>query len=388
MKLKTAAALLWTLLLTGRVVQAADAPDTGWSLALPGWIYAFPRDHTVHRDFKTEWWYFTGNLQDDAGHSYGYELTFFREGVLPPGSSGRQSSLDEPRSRFVQDDFKFAHFAISDLSNRTFYFTQQSSRGAFGEAGFGGAPADPRLAWLENWALVPQADGAWRITARSARPSPMFIDLRLASAKPPVIEGAEGVSRKSAGVGNASHYYSFTRLATTGTLAAGAGSGAHAVRGQSWFDHEWASNQLAPDQVGWDWFCCQFDDNTELMLYAMRRSDGTVDPASSGTLIDANGAATYLRRDEFDLRPLKTWHSQTTGATYPISWQVSIPGRQLALTIQPRLDDQELALAEISYWEGATRITGTRAGRPITGMGYMELTGYAGGLKGLQADPR
>jgi predicted secreted hydrolase len=381
--------LITSLLLLVAAVCHAEPPAPAWRLALPGWVYEFPRDHAVHPNFKTEWWYFTGNLQDDSGHAYGYELTFFRAGVLPPGSEALTPPAGEPRSRFVQSDFKFAHFAISDLSHHAFYFTQKISRGAFGEAGFSPAASpDTRLAWLEDWTLNTQPDGSWRIKARSATPAPMSIDLRVASAKPPVIEGSEGVSRKAAGAGNASHYYSFTRLATSGTLLAGAEARAHPVHGQSWFDHEWASNQLAPDQVGWDWFCCQFDDNTELMLYAMRRRDGSVDPASSGTLIDANGTATYLRRDEFDLRPLRTWHSAAGDANYPIEWRLSIPGRQLALTIEPCLDNQELALKDISYWEGATRITGTRADHPIKGQGYMELTGYAGALKGLQAEPR
>jgi predicted secreted hydrolase len=378
------------LFMAGDVVAGAESPLPGWQLALPGWVYAFPRDHAVHTDFKTEWWYFTGHLQDAAGHAYGYELTFFREGVLPPGSNAGVAQPGEPRSRFVQNDFKFAHFAISDLAGGKFYFAQKTSRGAFGEAGFGGGSggADGRLAWLDNWSLTPQADGAWRITARLQTPVPLAIDLRVVPTKPPVIEGAEGISRKAAGAGNASHYYSFTRLTTTGTLTKGADGAGQPVHGQSWFDHEWASNQLAADQVGWDWFCCQFDDNTELMLYAMRRRDGSVDPASSGTLIDANGGTTYLARSDFSLRPLKTWHSSATGADYPIQWQVNIPSRQLALTVQPRLKDQELALPDISYWEGATGIIGTRAGRAITGEGYMELTGYTGALKGLQADPK
>jgi predicted secreted hydrolase len=393
MKLVQCALQVVALLLLNCVLRAGDIPAAGWRLALPGWVYNFPRDHAAHPEFKTEWWYFTGNLQDDTGHAYGYELTFFREGVLPPGSPARESAPGEPRSRFVQNDLKFAHFAISDLSGHAFYFTQKTSRGAFGEAGFGSPPAaagaaDLPLAWLDDWTLTAQADGAWRIMARCAKPAPMSIDLRVVSSKPPVIEGADGSSRKAAGAGNASQYYSFTRLATTGTLTVGTGADAHRVHGQSWFDHEWASNQLAPDQIGWDWFCCQFDDHTELMLYAMRRRDGSVDPASSGTLIDASGAATYLRRNEFDLHPLKTWHSAATRANYPIQWQVNIPGRQLALTIQPRLEDQELALTNLSYWEGATRIAGTRAGRPLTGVGYMELTGYAGALRGLQAEPR
>ena len=215
-------------------VLAAQSPEPGWELALPGWVYQFPRDHAVHPSFKTEWWYFTGNLQDDAGHAYGYELTFFREGVLPPGSPAALAAPGEVRSRFVQNDFKFAHFAISDLTRHAFYFTQKLSRGAFGDAGFDSAAAvsqtaaggnsTVRLAWLDDWSLKPQADGAWRLLARAGDPTPMSIDLRVASSKPPVIEGTDGISRKAAGVGNASHYYSFTRLATSGSLAVGVGA--------------------------------------------------------------------------------------------------------------------------------------------------------------------
>ena len=371
--------LLLLLLLLSRAAIVAEPADAGWRMALPGWIYEFPRDHAIHPDFKTEWWYFTGNLQDDGGHAYGYELTFFREGVLPPGSGARASAPGEPRSRFVQNDFKFAHFAISDITRGAFYFNQETSRGAFGEAGFSSdATADPRLAWLNDWKLTVQPDGAWRITARAVKPNAISIDLRVKSVKPPVIEGTDGVSQKAAGIGYASHYYSFTRLETAGTLAAGNDAAPRPVHGDSWFDHEWASNQLAPGQMGWDWFCVQFDDRTELMLYAMRRRDGTIDPVSSGTMIEVNGGSAHLARAEFNLQPFKTWHSERTGATYPIAWRVSIPGRQLDFTIEPRLENQELALTDITYWEGATRIAGTRAGRALSGLGYMELTGYAG----------
>ena len=370
--------------------QEKSLPTVDWSSALPGWLYRFPGDHAWHPDYKTEWWYFTGNLQDDRGKAYGYELTFFRQVTLPPARLAALFTAGQPRSRFVQGDFKFAHFAVSDLDGHHFHFTEHTTRGAFGEAGFGPAPSnDPAashepLAWLEDWQLVPQGDGAWRITARSPSPTPMSIDLRVRPAKPPIIHGAEGVSQKAAGLGNASHYYSFTRLQTEGTLAVGENAAATNVHGDSWFDHEWASNQLAADQVGWDWFCFQFDDRTELMLYAMRRRDGSVDPVSAGTFIDAAGQTTHLGRADFKLEPGRTWKSQQTQATYPIAWKVSVPSLQLAFALEPALDDQELVLPPISYWEGATRVTGQRAGQAISGQGYMELTGYAGALKGLQ----
>ena len=374
---------------------AAEAERTNvtWQQALPGWNYRFPEDHAMHQSFKTEWWYFTGNLQDESGKNFGYELTFFRQGVLSPGEREETNGAGQTPSRFVQNDFKFAHFAISDLSGGKFHFTQKISRGAFGEAGFGttqqasnengGQNAMP-LAWMESWSLQPQADGAWKIAAKVAGETPMSIDLRVLPLKGPVIEGTDGVSQKAAGPGNASHYYSFTRLQTTGTLSLEASGKAHHVHGDSWFDHEWASNQMVADQVGWDWFCFQFDNGTEMMLYAMRRRDGSVDPVSSGTWVEADGRKEHLQREDFRLKPLRSWKSGKTDATYPLGWQVSLPGRQMEFTITPRLDDQELVLPPLSYWEGAISVAGKQAGHEIRGLGYMELTGYAAPMQALQ----
>lgn len=396
MSIKTKIPLLFkiTLFLLWMTWPADGEVASGWQPALPGWQYRFPDDHSVHPDYKTEWWYFTGNLQDDRGHNYGYELTFFRQGVLPPAERTRLLADSPAPNRFVQSDFKFAHFAVSDLNAAKFHFTQKINRGAFGESGFGaissvaGAEqaAAPReaLAWMEDWSLRPQSDGSWRVTAKMGGEDPMSIDLRLLPQKGPVIEGTDGVSQKAAGLGNASHYYSFTRLRSTGTLSLGKDTPANPVHGDSWFDHEWASNQLAADQVGWDWFCCQFNDGTELMLYAMRRQDGTVDPVSSGTWIEADGRSEYLRREDFTLQPTRSWKSAQTGATYPVEWRVRLPGRQLDFTIKSRLDTQELVLPLVSYWEGATIVEGERAGQPVKGVGYMELTGYAAAMHVLQ----
>jgi len=375
------------------------APPAQWQQALPGWHYTFPADHAAHRDFKTEWWYFTGQVKaPTTGRSYGFELTFFRQGVHPmmPVTSAAATSLaaeDAPptHSRFTQPDFKFAHLAITDLDGRRFYFTQRLSRGAFGEAGFRAQPApggtttaeEPRLAWLEDWELREMDDGAWQLHARSADP-PMALDLRVRLRKPLVVHGVpgSGISEKAAGEGNASHYYSFTRLETQGTLAV-ANQPPAVVQGLSWFDHEWASNALTPEQIGWDWFCVQFDDGTELMLYAMRRRDGGIDPVSSGTLVAADGTATHLRREDFTLASLRSWRSPNTGANYPVEWQVKIPSQQMEFTVRAQLDAQELVLPLITYWEGATTVAGTRAGQPLAGLGYMELTGYRDALTKL-----
>lgn len=361
----------------GAASPAGGRDETGWTFATPGWNYEFPRDHGPHRNFKTEWWYFTGNLRDaKSGRTFGYELTFFRQGIRPPGPNPNPAGA----SRFAVDDFKFAHFAVSEIDGKRFHFDSKVTRGAFGEAGFGDPSAmGQRLAWIDDWNLTPQADGSWRIAARTDK---FEIDFILRPIKAPVAHGADGVSQKADGVGNASHYYSFTRMETTGRLAV-EGRGFD-VSGTTWFDHEWASNQLGKEQVGWDWFCFQFDDGTELMLYALRRRDGTIDPNSSGTLVDANGGITHLRRADFSLAAGRHWQSDRTKGSYPVAWEISVPGRGLTIRVETPLDDQELSLGVINYWEGAVRATGTRAGRALTGVGYMELTGYAEELGALK----
>jgi predicted secreted hydrolase len=360
------------------VGESPAAPeDSGWTPALPGWRYEFPRDHGPHRDFKTEWWYFTGSLRDSkSGKSFGYELTFFRQGIRPVPRNAAVDAI----SRFAVDDFKFAHFAISDLDGKKFHFDSKVTRGAFAEAGFGDPSApDKPLAWIDDWSLTLQADGSWRIAARNAK---MKVDFLLRPSKQPVIHGENGVSQKADGPGNASHYYSFTRMQTAGRMTVG--ENAFEMTGTTWFDHEWASNQLGKDQVGWDWFCFQFEDGSELMLYTLRQRDGSIDPNSSGTLVDANGDATHLRREDFSLQASRRWKSERTGGSYPIAWEISIPSRELVIRVSPRLDNQELALGVINYWEGAVSATGSRAGRALSGVGYMELTGYVEALGALK----
>jgi predicted secreted hydrolase len=357
----------------GLVLLAVARAD--WRLALPGWTYEFPRDHQPHGDFKTEWWYFTGQLQTDEGRRFGYQLTFFRQGLRPPGARA------EVQSRFVVDDLKFAHFAVTDVETGRFHFGQKVSRGAFGEAGF--ERSDPhtrstRIAWIDDWLLVRPTEPRFQLTANH---DGIAIDLAVADGKPWTIHGAGGISRKAAGEGHASHYYSGTRLPTTGTVTVEGRT--FAVRGESWFDHEWASNQLAPGQAGWDWFSFQFADGTELMLYRMRLKDGGIDPQSSGTFIAADGSVQPLAREDYTLRPLTTWKSPATGASYPIAWELEIPSLALRLRVSTPVRGQELTLAPIAYWEGLIECTGTRAGQEVKGHGYMELTGYAGALVGL-----
>ena len=351
------------------VVLAAFSAAPDWKTAEPGWQYEFPRDHHAHRDFKTEWWYFTGNVLDEHNQRYGYELTFFRQGI-------RSLAQRDPKvSRFVVDDLKFAHFTLTDVNGRKFRFEQKTSRGAFGESGFDDGK---RIAWIDDWTLALNDDGLFDLLATSPE---MTAHLHLRPSKPPVVHGENGISVKAAGPGHASHYYSCTRCITTGELhLAGA---RHAIRGESWFDHEWATNELAPGQAGWNWICVQWEDGTELMLYQMRLENGEPDPSSSGTHIAQNGTSTHLSSAAFQMKPVRFWESKASGARYPIAWQVEIPEQHLAFTLRAVLEDQELALSPLTYWEGAIDASGTREGKPINGRGYLELTGYAGPLREL-----
>jgi predicted secreted hydrolase len=350
---------------------AVNLIGADWRKAEPGWRYEFPRDHHAHREFKTEWWYFTGNLFDDDGHRFGYELTFFRQGIRPA------AERDPNASRFIVDDLKFAHFAITDTAGQQFRFEQKTSRGAFGEAGFDNAT---RLAWIDNWALTAAGEGVFDLTASG--PTGDAIRLHLSSAKPPVIHGENGVSVKAAGGSSASHYYSIPRLETTGEIRVN--GAARTVHGETWFDHEWSSSQLGKGQVGWDWICVQWEDGAALMLYRMRLENGEVDPSSSGTWIAPDGTTTDLRATDFQMTPAASWKSKVSGAQYPIAWKIRLPAQHAEFTVTAALEDQELKLGPIMYWEGAIDASGTRDENPIKGRGYLELTGYAGTLGELR----
>ncbi len=350
-------------------IEKSVADD--WALSLPGWEYKFPRDHRNHDTFKTEWWYFTGNLRSNTGREFGYQLTFFRQGVRPP------SERRPAKSRFVVDHVPFVHFAITDVSNKRFYYDQVITRGAFGEAGFGDSD---RLVWIGDSSLELLPEGGFRILGEVDGKS---LELELTPKKSPVFHGADGVSQKAAGVGRASHYYSFTRLAANGVIRIG--DEQFSVSGTSWYDHEWATNQLTENQVGWDWFSLQFDDGSELMIFQIRTKDGGRGAYSGGTFIRPDGTTVAVRNEDFELIAGKSWKSRKTGAPYPVEWELRIPSLDVELAIAARVADQELVLAPISYWEGSIEARGSVGGAPVEGVGYLEMTGYAGPIVGMQA---
>jgi predicted secreted hydrolase len=334
----------------------------------PGRVFQFPRDYGPHPEFKTEWWYYTGSLKATDGQTFGYQLTFFRVGLKRPDH--------KPRSAWQADTVYFAHLAVTDPKRGVFAFREKAQRGAMGLAGAKEGRLD---VWIDDWRL-------WSLGENhhlKAQKDGIGLDLVLTPLKPPVLHGEGGYSRKAAASEVASYYYSITRLATRGKLTVGGRT--LEVTGTSWFDREFSSSGLASSQQGWDWFSLQLSDGTDLMLYVMRLKDGSIDPASSGTLVDQEGQARHLTLADFSIKASGTWKSSHSQATYPAGWQISLPQEGYTLSVKPTLADQELhtgGSSPIIYWEGQANIQGTHNQQPISGQGYVELTGYAGSLGG------
>lgn len=327
----------------------------GYRQALPGYRYQFPRDHFDHPDFQTEWWYYTGNVQAAGGHRYGFELVFFRQ-------AKRRGPSDNP-SVWRVDDLWLAHLALTDIDGHRFLFRKRLNRAGPGLAG--ASLADARI-WNGNWEA--KWDTTTDVQTLSAVAEGIRFELRLTPRTPVVVHGAGGVSQTGDGAGHAACYTSFPRLDVEGTL-----NGA-AVRGTAWMDHEWFSTLLDSAQQGWDWFSIQLANQTELMLFQIRRTDGAIDSHSAGTYIAANGHATNLARSDFQLQPLEYWTSPRTGARYPVKWRITVPSLKIALECAAAIREQELVAEDRSgptYWEGAVRYTGS-----AEGVGYLEMTGY------------
>jgi predicted secreted hydrolase len=350
----------------GGVLFAAD-PVQEFRLATPGYQYAFPRDHGSHDDFRTEWWYYTGHLTTKNGRLFGYQLTFFRRGIP-------RDQVKTLPSQWSITQLYLAHFAISDFAGEQFQYAEQISRAGLGKAG---AERDRLHVWIDQWSV--ESPMASPLTQKIlASNGAIGIQFTLSPEKPLVVHGLGGISRKGPAAGQASHYYSFTRLATTGTLSIGTEQ--FNVTGTTWMDHEFGSADLGPDLVGWDWFSMQLENGTDLMLYRLRRTDGSADPASSGTLVDRDGRTQHLTVKDFSMEPTAYWTSPKSTARYPQRWHIVIPSRHLDLDTIPQLAGQELVTSrstQVTYWEGAIEVNGVAQGKTIKGQGYMELTGYA-----------
>jgi predicted secreted hydrolase len=345
---------------------ASTALDvSGFARAFEPRPFEFPRDHGPHPEFQTEWWYYTGVLDTSDGQTFGFQLTFFRRG-LTPGTVERASG-------WGTSQVYLAHFALTDAAQGRFAASERFSRGA---AGLAGAQADPYRVWLEDWSA--EALDGERVSLRAIDEG-RAIDITLSPQKEPVGHGDRGLSPKSDTPGNASYYYSFTRLAAEGKVSRG--DEQLPVRGSAWMDHEYSTSALAPNQVGWDWFSLQLDDGWELMYFQLRLDDGLIEPVSSGSLVGPDGSVSLIRREEITIEVLDTWTSPHSDARYPSRWRLTLPAVGLDLNVEPLVSDQELNVS-FTYWEGAVRVSGTRNGTPVTGQGYIELTGYAHSMQG------
>ncbi len=338
-------------------------PKDHWTTVTSKRDFRFPADHAAHPDYRIEWWYYTGNLEAEDGRRFGYQLTFFRTGLHKEPANP---------SRWAVRDLYTAHFGLSDIRKKKHYCFQRNSRAGIGHAG---AYTDRYEVWNGDWKVTLSGDDH-RLRAAD---SEVAIDLTLTPTRPLVLHGNDGVSRKGPSTGNASYYYSFTRMSTRGTIRIGGQT--LQIQGSSWMDHEFSSSFLEPGQLGWDWLAIQLENGADLMLYRMRREDGTTDPFSSASLVETSGDVQHLSVTDYAMQPIDTWRSEQTDAVYPLHWKVEIPSLGYNFDIRPAFDDQEMTTNDttgISYWEGAIEVLGESADGQVTGRGYMELTGYAG----------
>ena len=356
--------------LTALFLAATITTAQQWQPATPGYHYQFPRDHFSHPDYQTEWWYYTGNLRDPDGHRFGFELTFFRQ-----ANSAKNSSSVSP----VWNDSQIylAHLALSDIDGHDFYHTQRLNRAGPGLAG--GSLKDGRY-WNGNWQVrwLNLTSGHQSLEAVCDR---FHLQLDLTPEKPPVIHGRDGISQKGPLPGEASHYISLTRLRAKGDLHWKDKS--YSLAGLAWADHEFFTEPADNTLIGWDWFAIQLNNNQELMLYRIRRKSEERSAFSSGTFIDAKGQSHFLSASDFSLTPGEGWHSPDSGSSYPISWRISIPCLQLELSQRADLKNQELFNRNsitFPYWEGAVTYEGQMGGQRVSGVGYLEMTGYAGAV--------
>src|SRR4051794_23210137 len=362
MRAKRALALLAAIAL-----NAASLSQDAWQAAKEGYRFSFPRDHFEHRQFQTEWWYYTGNLRSSDGHRFGFELTFFRQ-ANQFDNSGQVSTTWRP------DQVYLAHLALSDIDGKEFFHTNRLNRAGPGLAG--GSFHESRY-WNGNW-QVRWLDPNTGHQQLQAVCDGLDLKLALRPVKPAIINGINGISRKGPLPDQASHYVTFTRLQSSGTLSWKGKS--YALTGSSWMDHEFFTEPKDSGLLGWDWFAIQLDNNQELMLYQIRRRSEEQSPYSSGTFVDSAGRAKHLAASQFSLRAGAVWQSPLSDERYPVSWHISVPSLNLELDQQTSLRNQELFSKDPvspTYWEGAVTYKGSLNSRPVSGVGYLEMTGYA-----------
>lgn len=341
------------------LLDTSGMTTDGFAQAIEPYDWEFPQDFGSHPDFQTEWWYYTGNLATEDGRRFGFQFTIFRRAISPTDAA--------TTSEWRTNQIYLAHFTISDIETETFYHDERFSRSS---ADLAGAQGVPYRVWLEDWEIRAQNDDASTV-AIQADAGNFAVDLTLEQLKPPALQGDGGLSPKSDVEGNASYYYTLSRLDTSGTIFLEDES--FDVSGFTWKDHEFSTSALGTEAQGWDWFGLIFDDNTEMMIGQIRLTDGGKEPAFGGLMIYPDGSTEYLPSDQIIITATETWVSPHTGAEYPAAWDMVVETAQgtLEFSATPLMNDQELADTDPSYWEGAVRIDGD-----VSGYGYAELTGY------------
>lgn len=326
----------------------------------------FPRDFGSHADWRTEWWYITGHAQaPDAGGSrtFGFQVTFFR------------SRIDEAqalRSAFAARQLVFAHAALTDLKGKRLLHDQRIARAGMGVAAASESDTDIRL---RDWSLKRQPDGRYaaRVPANG-----FSLELDFTPTQPVLLQGDDGLSRKGAGPGESSYYYSEPQLKVSGRVAL---DERHFVptEGRAWLDHEWSETIMSPQAVGWDWIGMNLHDGGSLTAFQLRDQAGK--PVwAGGSWRDGSGRLRVFTQDEVRFEPLRRWTSPSSQASYPVEWKLDTPAGRFG--IKTLLDNQELdsrGSTGTIYWEGLSELQDER-GQPV-GRGYLEMTGYAGRLK-------
>ena len=361
--------ILLIIIFTNAYMHANASEPTGYLFVTGPCNLEFPKDHGPHPGYRTEWWYYTGNLQVASGEKYGFQLTFFRSQISPPND---RHKWPQPASAWRTQQVYLAHSAISIISEKQHLQAELSARGALNMAG-ADQIKDTTTIFLKNWSAQIGSD-QHRLKVHS---DGFSYELVLTPEKPPVLHGIAGYSLKGSTAERASCYYSFTRLNAAGKLSIGGNR--VAVKGSAWMDHEYSTALLEPELQGWDWFSLQLSDQTEVMAFVLRKEKGGIGPASSATVIGNRGRKRHISKDEFLVTVRNTWKSPHSKAVYPAGWRLQIFPSHLDLNIKPNLADQEMQASGstgVIYWEGSVTIEGTRAGRPVVGQGYVELTGY------------
>lgn len=351
----------------GAIDELKKDNQEGYAKAFKARAFSFSLDHGPHNDFKTEWWYFTGNLESSSGREFGYQVTIFRNNIDPDFSASRETN------NWKTNQIYMGHLGLSDIKSKKFYSQELFQRSAQGLAG---AQAKPLRVWLNDWSIEQKDPDKTFPVLIKAKMDDASLELELDPTKSFVLQGNKGLSQKSSEPGNASYYYSYPRMQTKGSLKIAGKS--FEVNGQSWMDREWSTSALGDDQVGWDWFSLQLSDDHELMYYQLRKEEDNkelIDPYSLGSFSDPQSVKTQIKPEDISIEVLDHWTSSSTAKCYPSKWKIIIPKEELDIEINSLMNDQEHKF-NYSYWEGAVSIKGKHLGKPIQGKGYVELTGY------------